>query len=371
MKINRQNYEIFFLDYKEGNLAAWQEQDLFLFLNENEDLKKEFENFELIKIRKEPEEFLSKDSLKRGEIASANVHYYLIAALEGDLKPEEKSKLEDFLKSNPKFRKDEKLFFLSKLAPDRSIIYENRNSLKQPIPITERKRNVAWYYAIPAAAMLALLIGVYFMNENETGITYDAKQVKENPKQESRKANDLISSGVEIKKNSEKEKAHPDEKIKKSVIKKQEKSGNSLKENNTEHDNKVQPEEMKQIEMQNTDSYAALVNPELIKEKLAIEIGNNPAAFDVQKFEAYLDLITDPDSSYSPEDLKKPVFDTVLKAEKETEKKETTPVLNALAWGLSKLSDDVKLRKNYNEQGELVAYNLEAGKIKIGKSAEK
>ena len=66
MKINRNNYEIFFLDYHEGNLDAAKLEELLIFVENNPDLKEEFENFEEISIPiDESIKFDLKKSLKK------------------------------------------------------------------------------------------------------------------------------------------------------------------------------------------------------------------------------------------------------------------------------------------------------------------
>ena len=50
MNITKTNYESWFLDYYEGNLSAIQVAELFLFLQQNNELQNEFESFNPINI---------------------------------------------------------------------------------------------------------------------------------------------------------------------------------------------------------------------------------------------------------------------------------------------------------------------------------
>ena len=43
--LSRSNYEIYFLDYYEGNLTESQRRELMSFLEQNPDLKEEFDSF--------------------------------------------------------------------------------------------------------------------------------------------------------------------------------------------------------------------------------------------------------------------------------------------------------------------------------------
>ena len=100
-KINRNNYEIFFLDYHEGNLAEDKKQELFLFLNENPDLKNEFESFEMLELPPAVVFYDDKKSLKKELITEENYQQYLIAKLEGDITKEEQNELNKFLFQHP------------------------------------------------------------------------------------------------------------------------------------------------------------------------------------------------------------------------------------------------------------------------------
>jgi hypothetical protein len=90
MKINRDNYESWFLDYLEGNLDPEQMEMVRRFKIEHPDLADEAEEFSL---------FLKADSglvypgkhLLRKEVYDDPVHFeqFAIAAMEGDMSEEE------------------------------------------------------------------------------------------------------------------------------------------------------------------------------------------------------------------------------------------------------------------------------------------
>ena len=48
MKINRDNYEAYFLDYHEGHLSLEMVRELHLFIEQNPDLKNSITDFEII-----------------------------------------------------------------------------------------------------------------------------------------------------------------------------------------------------------------------------------------------------------------------------------------------------------------------------------
>ncbi|HNW52870.1 MAG TPA: hypothetical protein PKN21_01315 [Bacteroidales bacterium] len=237
MKINRDNYEAYFLDYHEGQLSPEMAREVLLFVDRNPDLANVFHEFEPVSLVSEQEivfekksalkknqvfatslinetnyeewffdesegllnseqkafieEFISinpqfekdrrlfamahltvdagttfknKESLKQkaipvGEINADTYETFMARELEGDLTPAVKQQLEEFLTYNPHLAKDRKLFALTKLSADTSVVFADKESLKHKVvPI---RRMV--YYALSTAASLALLFSVYFL----------------------------------------------------------------------------------------------------------------------------------------------------------------------------------------------------------------
>lgn len=243
MKINRDNYEAYFLDYHEGTLTPEEMAEVLVFVGQNPDLKEQFEEFEniqlpadesisyagkdLLKMNSgtytgpitlrnideylvaEAEGLLSaemlaqldefvlqypqfekdrriyqhtllvadnqivfskKDSLKHsvvptGRINESNYEDYLVRELEGTLTPEEAVDLNGFVKENPQVEVDRKLFGMTRLQPDTSIVYPAKSSLKHTVVPLRR----IVYYAMSAAASVIILLGLYLtLNLNKT-----------------------------------------------------------------------------------------------------------------------------------------------------------------------------------------------------------
>lgn len=64
-KINRHNYEAFFLDFAEGNLSEKQLVELNTFLDENPDLRSELDGFELVELPTEQNQTHEWNTLKK------------------------------------------------------------------------------------------------------------------------------------------------------------------------------------------------------------------------------------------------------------------------------------------------------------------
>lgn len=234
MKINKENYEAFFLDFYEGNLSQQEIDELHVFLNQHPDLREYFEGFENLALIPDTSiQFEQKDSLKKNELSSfpisqQNIDEVLLLETEGLLSEESIQTLEKFISEHPQYakdqrilshthlnadltvsfpakeslkhtaipvgsinesnyeeimaqdlegllskimqdelrefldvnthlQKDKKIFALTKLEPDTSIIFTNKSNLKHfVLPV----RKIV-YYSLSAAATITLLIGVY------------------------------------------------------------------------------------------------------------------------------------------------------------------------------------------------------------------
>lgn len=165
--INRNNYEIFFLDFFEGNLSSEKTEELFSFLSANQDLQKEFNEFEIVTLNKDEQQFDNKEVLKKHNfnkvVNDLNFEHFCIAYNEGDLDAGQKSGFDIFLRSNPGKRQEFLLFQRSKLLPDPAIVYFGKNKLRKGT-LTGRKL----LRRVSVAASLLLLAGIsYFLIPGE------------------------------------------------------------------------------------------------------------------------------------------------------------------------------------------------------------
>ena len=253
MKINRDNYEMYFLDYHERQLSPEMMEEVQVFVLQNPDLRKVLDEFEAISLVADQdvvfeeklslkknqvfatsqvnelnyeeylvneaegllnneqlaaiEEFISinpqfagdrklfalahlsvddnivfeaKESLKKkailvGAIDAETFETFMARELEGDLNPDETLQLAEFMLYNPQLERDRKLYAHTKLAAETDIIFEDKNSLKHAAVIP-MKRIV--YYALSAAAALALIFSLYFLLDRNDIPQNVAEQVK-------------------------------------------------------------------------------------------------------------------------------------------------------------------------------------------------
>ncbi len=123
--INRENYEIFFMDYLDGQLSPKQLEALKVFLNDNPDLKEELEDLSGFKLEAKEQSFPDKATLKKTpdlpEINLGNIDAFLLHELEGNLSDEETEKLDTFLKLHPELLSERDKWAQTKLKADESV----------------------------------------------------------------------------------------------------------------------------------------------------------------------------------------------------------------------------------------------------------
>ncbi|MBU1013503.1 MAG: hypothetical protein KKG99_10895 [Bacteroidetes bacterium] len=164
MKIDRNNYEQYFIDHFDGRLDASLLKELKEFLLKNPDLNEEFESFEMININVGDQyNYADKASLKKpiihstNQINSENYDDYFIAGNEGDLTSAEMAEVASFIHLNPSLETEFKIYGYARVSPDQSIVFANKSGLKK-YPFLSIK---TWYKPIGIAASIILLIGIF------------------------------------------------------------------------------------------------------------------------------------------------------------------------------------------------------------------
>jgi len=167
MRINRKNYEAYILDYREKNLTPEQVTELFVFLEQNPDLKEALESFEVISLVADKNiRFEYKKELKKYEliptdhINSYNYDEYFIRELEGDLTEDESIELKAFIELNPKTKLEYNIYRSTFLKPDLSVRFENKEKLKKTGFFVIHRKEVI--YGLSLAASIVVFLGIYF-----------------------------------------------------------------------------------------------------------------------------------------------------------------------------------------------------------------
>jgi len=168
MKINRDNYEAYFLDYHEGLLSPEMVEEVKLFVEQNPDLKNVLDEFEAVTLVADQDiVFEKKSELKKNQVFATsqvnelNYEEYLVAETEGLLNAEQLASIEEFISINPQFEKDRRLYALAHLSIEDEVVFEAKESLKQK--------------AIPVGLIDADTFETYMARELEDDLSLDEK----------------------------------------------------------------------------------------------------------------------------------------------------------------------------------------------------
>ena len=132
MKITRENYESFFIDYLEGTLDENMVDEFIGFIQENQDLKEELLLFDTVKLPEDDSSFENKNKLYREKLdQKKNFEQAAIALTEGDLTPEESKEFNDYLNRRPEKKKDLNLYKIARLEPETIVFSKKRDLYKK------------------------------------------------------------------------------------------------------------------------------------------------------------------------------------------------------------------------------------------------
>ncbi len=176
MKPDRSNYEIWFIDWLDGNLSDQQVEQLIVFLDENPDLMEEFDSLTQLILKPDKNIFTPKEHLKKSidDLSSSQFDNLCIAYLENDLTPNQLSELEvNIDHDNQKKRAFELIQKLKLSSPIDK--FSNKHILKKMTPGQRIIRLSA--VGLSAAATIALFILAYlFIPINLTDKTIQTAQ---------------------------------------------------------------------------------------------------------------------------------------------------------------------------------------------------
>lgn len=149
MSIDKNNYEIYLMDYLEGNLSPNEVAEVLLFLEQHADIKQEFEAMQSFALNTD-EVSLDKSTLLKSE----NDFYQqlLVKEIEGELSMIEKVTLQQAIKQNPALQQEQKLFSLTKSTPDLAVTFNYKDQLLKPT------LKVSWHQTIIRIAAVVVLL---------------------------------------------------------------------------------------------------------------------------------------------------------------------------------------------------------------------
>jgi hypothetical protein len=262
MKINRNNYEAFFVDYLDGKLDVSLVDDFIEFLQQNPDLKEELSLIETVSLKEEEITYNKKELLKKEKYDSEKeFNKAAIAELEGDISDAEKVDFESYLSSHPEKQKDVELFKLTKLKPELSVVFSKKSKIRKRSTI---RTILLW--STSAAAVIIAILSVYIFIDTPSSEIITQNQVAE-----------VIDKAPEKKENTPVEAVIPEKKEKKAVqpniTKEVEKPATKKTNTKTEPQKSLRENSKGRLEK---DDLAVIRTNEEIPEKM---IGLSPAIF--------------------------------------------------------------------------------------------
>lgn len=158
-KINRNNYEAWILDYLEGNLGAEERRDLFVFLENNPDLKTLLDSdFSDVVLSPETQSFTDKAELKvkdETQLTRETAEYWMIESVEGNLSAGKQQELDDFVRRH-NLEKTFGAYQMVKLKANPAEVFEPKSQLKVSTGIVI-PLYVRW---VAAAAAIVLIVSI-------------------------------------------------------------------------------------------------------------------------------------------------------------------------------------------------------------------
>jgi hypothetical protein len=169
MKIGRNNYEEYILDFLDGKLNPGDHESMRLFLLNNPEIAEEIEAIKESKIPIISPKLIDKKSLYRDftnitEIKENNFEELCVAYHEGDLDETAKDRLLSYIENDEQKEKLFSLYHDIRFEADMSIRFNAKNSLKK-FRIANYRRYIV-YSASVAAAILLLI--VLYQRQNST-----------------------------------------------------------------------------------------------------------------------------------------------------------------------------------------------------------
>jgi hypothetical protein len=209
MKITINNYEAYFLDYREGQLNPEQLSELGLFLSLHPELKCKLELSDIITLKSENYNFKNKNLLKKLNFESvavceSNFDDFCIAYHENLLSHEKSQELIQFSHTKNTYDNDLKIYGKTNLKPQFNLQFPHKRQLYHKVV---RANFIGTYlFRIGSiAAGIALIIGLFLVTNQKNSkkfahITQKPSAQKENAiafsKQEELKSKKISKANV-------------------------------------------------------------------------------------------------------------------------------------------------------------------------------
>jgi len=160
MKIDRSNYEIWIIDWLDGHLNEVEIGRLQFFLNENPELKAEFDELTLVSLNPGSQSFKHKNNLKKttSDLTDSQFEYLSVGYLENDLLPDQKIELIESIEHDLSRKETFELIQKTRITPV-ELLYKNKKVLLRRTASQKVLRLTL--IGLSAAAVIALALFTY------------------------------------------------------------------------------------------------------------------------------------------------------------------------------------------------------------------
>ncbi len=161
MRIDKENYEVWMLDYLEGKLSGKQLSLFEQFLSEHPELMEQAEGVENIHLEASDRFFEDKNRLKAKMLKQVidEEEQTTFDASEGNLGAEKKERLQKRLETSPRLQDKLAMYKEARLVADESIVFTGKDALRRTEKVIVKERTL-WPYFVAAAMMAGI---VYFV----------------------------------------------------------------------------------------------------------------------------------------------------------------------------------------------------------------
>ena len=177
--LTRNNYEIWFLDYLDGQLSNDQLDTLLDFLEQNPDLKEELRGTSGVALKAGDETINTREMLLKtpADIPGiSSIDQLCIARMENDLSPEETEKFDARLAEDIPLEENFTAFKLTRLNPADRVIYPYKKDL-----IKKTRTLTPWILTAISAAAIVVLVLLIWPTGDELAV--GSRQLAENSQQ--------------------------------------------------------------------------------------------------------------------------------------------------------------------------------------------
>lgn len=198
MRINRQNYETFFLLYADNELSATERKAVEEFVDVNPDLAEELQALLDVILPAEISPVHFKEQLFKKEIELDSLQENMLMQLDGELDAASSKKLQLAIQSDANLEKEWGIWQQTKLNPNEQVVFNDKQSLYRK----EEGRVVSisyWRIAVAAAVLLfGLFVGINYFKKQETAHVEFVKHESSTDKKNETGSNNAVKDQTPI-----------------------------------------------------------------------------------------------------------------------------------------------------------------------------